>query len=134
MKDLNILLLATKGAFGGNWVMIIAFIVLFGFMYFTMIRPQKKQNEAHMKMMSELKKGDRVLMIDGMYGKVDSVNTEDKTVVIDADGIYLTFSRSAVRQILPAQATTEQPKEEKVEKTTEKPASDEKPVDKEDNK
>lgn len=71
-------------------------------MYFFMLRPQKKQQQKRMEMMDQLKKGDRVILVDGLYGKVDSINNADKTVVIDADGIYLTFSRMAIRQVLPS--------------------------------
>lgn len=67
-----------------------------------MIKPQKKQQQKKMEMMNELKKGDNVIMIDGLHGKIDSVNSKDKTIVLDADGIYLTFSRMAVQQIIPA--------------------------------
>lgn len=99
------------------WTIVI-FIVLIALMYFTMIKPQKKQQQKKMEMMNELKKGDNVIMIDGLHGKVDSVDTKDKTVVIDADGIYLTFSRMAVQQILPDKnASAEAPEtEEKAEK------------------
>lgn len=108
MKILNTLLLAQAAPAqgGSSMIMWIGIIVIFVFMYFTMIRPQKKQQQARMKMMSELKKGDRVIMMGGLHGKIDSINDEDKTVVLDADGIYLTFSRAAVRQVLPANPAT----------------------------
>ena len=86
-----------------------------------MIKPQKKQQQERMKMMSELKKGDQVIMVDGLHGKVDSINDADKTVVIDADGIFLTFERMAIRRVLPTAATpakdveANEAKEEKVE-------------------
>lgn len=111
------------------WTIVI-FIVLIALMYFTMIKPQKKQQQKKMEMMNELKKGDNVIMIDGLHGKVDSVDTKDKTVVIDADGIYLTFSRMAVQQILPdktasseAPATEEKAGKPDSEKQVEEPAS-----------
>nr|WP_280926617.1 preprotein translocase subunit YajC [Lactobacillus sp. ESL0701] len=103
--------------------MIIIFIVLIAFMYFTMIKPQKKQQQKKMEMMNQLKKGDNVILIDGLHAKIDSVDTNDKTVVVDADGIYLTFSRMAVQQILPAEANvTDKPAEEE-------PAKEEKPAE-----
>lgn len=111
------------------WTIVI-FIVLIALMYFTMIKPQKKQQQKKMEMMNELKKGDNVIMIDGLHGKVDSVDTKDKTVVIDADGIYLTFSRMAVQQILPdktasaeAPANAEKAEKPDSEKQVEEPAS-----------
>ncbi|WEV38251.1 preprotein translocase subunit YajC [Lactobacillus sp. ESL0680] len=121
---MNTLFLAAAGNGNSSFVMIIIFIVLIAFMYFTMIKPQKKQQQKKMEMMNQLKKGDNVILIDGLHAKIDSVDTNDKTVVVDADGIYLTFSRMAVQQILPAAEanTTEKPAEEE-------PAKEEKPVE-----
>lgn len=97
-----------------------------------MIKPQKKQQQKKMEMMNELKKGDNVIMIDGLHGKVDSVNSKDKTIVLDADGIYLTFSRMAVQQIIPATPEAEEAtpaKETAVEEKSAAPAD--KPAQKE---
>lgn len=116
MKNLNTLFLANAGgAAGGNMMMIILFIILIGFTYFGMIRPQKKQQQKRMQMMDKLKKGDEVVLVDGLHAKVDKING-DHTIVVDADGIYLTFERMAVRRIIPAAAPAEPAK------TEEKPA------------
>lgn len=133
---MNTLFLASNaGAAGGSNMMMLVMLIIIGvlFMYFGMIRPQKKQQQKRMEMMDSLKKGDRVILVDGLHGKVDSINDKDKTVVIDADGIYLTFSRMAIRQILPgtdteaapvkAEEKSEAPSENKTAETTEeKPA------------
>lgn len=116
MKNLNTLFLASAGGpVGGNMMMILLFIVLIGFMYFGMVRPQKKQQQKRMEMMDKLKKGDEVILVDGLHAKVDKINS-DHTIVVDADGIYLTFERMAVRRVLPAAAPAEPAK------TEEKPA------------
>ena len=97
--------------------MIVIFIVFIAFFYFAMLRPQKKQQQKRMEMMSELKKGDRVVLVDGLHAKIDSINKQDDTIVVDADGILLTFSRMAIRQVLP---TDDQPTavvKQKVEET-----------------
>lgn len=102
MKNLNTVFLANAGdAAGNNWMMIILFIILIGFTYFGMIRPQKKQQQQRLQMMDKLKKGDEVILVDGLHAKIDKINS-DKTVVVDADGIYLTFERMAIRRVLPA--------------------------------
>lgn len=66
-------------------------------------------------------------MVDGLHAKIDSINTKDQTVVVDADGIYLTFSRMAVRQILPSVDS------EKEEKPVVDTAKDEEKTEKEEN-
>lgn len=107
-------------------------VIMFALMYFTMIKPQRKQQQKKMEMMNELKKGDNVVMIDGLHGKVDSVNSKDKTIVLDADGIYLTFSRMAVQQIIPAAPEAEETAPAKETPAEEKPAEPAaKPVQKE---
>ena len=120
---MNTLFLASAGAAGGsNMMMIILFIVLIGFTYFGMIRPQKKQQQQRLQMMDKLKKGDGVVLVDGLHAKVDKINS-DKTIVVDADGIYLTFERMAVRRVIPAVAPVEEndaPAEDKTEDTASK--------------
>jgi len=37
----------------------------------------------------------------GLYGTVDEVDTEKKTVVLDVDGVYLTFELTAIKTVLP---------------------------------
>lgn len=118
MENLNTLFLAnaSNDAAGNNWMMIILFIILIGFTYFGMIRPQKKQQQQRLQMMDKLKKGDEVVLVDGLHAKIDKINS-DKTVVVDADGIYLTFERMAIRRVIPA---TTVPAPETTEKTDEK--------------
>ena len=105
----NTLFLANANAGGGNLMMIVFIVAIFAVTYFFMIKPQKKQQQKKMEMMNQLKKGDNVVLIDGLHGKIDSVNTKDKTVVVDADGIYLTFSRMAIQQILPSSPASAEP-------------------------
>lgn len=124
MKDLNTLFLANAGAAGGsNMMMIILFIVLIGFTYFGMIRPQKKQQQQRLQMMDKLKKGDGVVLVDGLHAKVDKINS-DKTIVVDADGIYLTFERMAVRRVIPAAAPVEENDAPAANKTEDAPAKE----------
>lgn len=127
MKSLNTFILAQAAGGGNSMFMIIIFIVLIAFSYFTMIRPQKKQQQKRMEMMNELKPGDRVVLVDGLHGKIDAINKDDNTVVVDADGIFLTFSRMAVRQVLPAKANEDknvEKQEEVAEKQEETPKAD----------
>ena len=85
--NILVLLEASSGAAGGSagmgsfWIMI---LLLFGVMYLFMIRPQSKQRKEMEKFRSELKKGDKVVTIGGIYGEVAEVN--DKSVLIKVDG------------------------------------------------
>lgn len=76
------------------------FILLGGIMivfYFFMIRPQQKKQKEQKKFRENLKAGDDIVTIGGLYGKVVQVN--DDTIVVDVDrGVKLTFSKDAVSQ------------------------------------
>ncbi|MFK5279478.1 preprotein translocase subunit YajC, partial [Lacticaseibacillus paracasei] len=81
----------------GNVTMIFMLLLFVGFMYFGMVRPQKKQQQKRQEMLNQLKKGDPIITIGGLHGVIDSIDQQAGTVVIDSDGIYLTFNLSAVR-------------------------------------
>lgn len=76
------------------------FIVIMGLMYVLMIRPQQKKAKETQNMLSSLKKGDSIVTIGGLHGVVDEVVETNNTVVIDCEGIYLTFERRAISRIV----------------------------------
>ena len=63
------------------WVMI---ILMFVIMWFFMIRPQRKQQKELEKFRNELKRGDKVVTIGGIYGTIDEI--KETTVLIKVDG------------------------------------------------
>lgn len=73
-----------EGEEGGGWssmLMLLALIIVFWLFF---IRPQaKKQREAR-KFRANLKKGDRIITIGGIHGKVLEVN--ENTVIIETEG------------------------------------------------
>jgi preprotein translocase subunit YajC len=73
-------------------------ILMFTLFYFLLIRPQQKKQKAVKNMQSELSKGDKVVTIGGLHGKVDSLN-EDTVVILCGDGSRLTYDRNAIREI-----------------------------------
>ena len=61
--------------------LIIWVVVLFGFMYFFMIRPQSKEQKAKTALMNSLAIGDTVLTTSGFYGVV--IDISDDTVIVE---------------------------------------------------
>jgi len=80
-------------------IMIAFYGVLFGVMYFILIRPQKKQAKKTQDMLSQIKPGDKVVTIGGLHGIVEEINSADNTVVLDCEGIFLTFEKRAISRI-----------------------------------
>ena len=93
--------------------MIIMFVVMGGLIFY-MSRTQKKQAEKRMESLNKLQKGYEVITIGGLYGTVDEVDTDKRTVVLDVDGVYLTFELTAIKTVLP-QAEAETSEESAIE-------------------
>ncbi|MBS1647640.1 MAG: preprotein translocase subunit YajC [Bacteroidetes bacterium] len=75
-----------------NIVTIGLVIVVF---YFFMIRPQMKKQKEAKKFMENIKKGDKVVTIGGIHGKISEVN--DSTFIIEVEGgNRLKISKAAV--------------------------------------
>jgi preprotein translocase subunit YajC len=74
-------------------------LLLFGgiilIFYFFMIRPQQKKQKDHKKFVEDIKKGDNVVTIGGMHGKIFSI--DDDKITLDVDkGTKLTFDKSSI--------------------------------------
>ncbi len=78
---------------------VIMWVGIIGVFYFFMIRPQQKKAREQKELLAGIKKGDEVVTIGGMHGKVFLV--EETTVTLDLDkGVKLTFDKSAVSRTL----------------------------------
>ncbi|BBD80073.1 preprotein translocase subunit YajC [Aerosticca soli] len=96
-----ILAQAAPAAAPGNPLMtFLPLIVLFGLMYFMMIRPQMKRQKEHRAMLSALSKGDEVVTTGGIAGRVEEVGESFVTVEI-APNVKVKLQKSAVSQVLP---------------------------------
>jgi preprotein translocase subunit YajC len=85
----------TTPTFWDTYGIFVFLIVIFVFFWFTMIRPQRKKQKEHEKLMSELKNGDRVITAGGMYGVIDSVS-EDSIVIRVESGALIRVARGGV--------------------------------------
>lgn len=85
---------------GNPLVTLLMFAGLFAFMWFFIIRPQRKRQKEHQELVSSLKKGDEVVMTSGMLGRVEKVD-DDYIVLEVADNMSLKFQKVAVHAILP---------------------------------
>ena len=64
----------------GTGMMILWIVVLFGIMYFLMIRPQKKEQKRLQAMINSLEVGDSIVTTSGFYGVVIDMTEEDVIV------------------------------------------------------
>lgn len=74
-------------------------VVLFGGMYFLMIRPQKKKDKEVKAMRDSLSIGDEVITIGGIHGKVVKVNDESITLEMPHAKQRIVFSKWAIGNV-----------------------------------
>lgn len=73
------------------------FLVIILIMYFLMIRPQSKKQKEKQNMLNNLKAGDEILTIGGVYGKIEGINEKDgKLIVSVSKDVKLNIARSAI--------------------------------------
>ncbi|MCC7517271.1 MAG: preprotein translocase subunit YajC [Pseudomonadales bacterium] len=73
---------------------------MFIFMYFLIIRPQRKRQKEQQALMNSLSKGDEVVLTSGLLGKIVRIEG-DYLVLNTGDNIELKFQRQAVHAVLP---------------------------------
>jgi preprotein translocase subunit YajC len=72
-------------------------ILMFGILYFLLIRPQQKRQREHKQMMEALKKDDQVITSGGIHGIIVSVGDKDDTLTLKiAQNVNIIVNRSAV--------------------------------------
>jgi preprotein translocase subunit YajC len=78
---------------------ILMIVLLFGVMYFMMIRPQQRKRREAEQMQSSIGAGDEVVTIGGLYGTVTGV--DDETVMLEvAPGVQTRYARPAIARVV----------------------------------
>nr|WP_216662009.1 preprotein translocase subunit YajC [Niveibacterium sp. COAC-50] len=84
----------------GGIMGLLPLILMFGILWFLMIRPQMKKAKEHKAVLEALQKGDEVMTQGGVAGKVASVGESYVRVEI-ADGVEVLVQKAAVATVLP---------------------------------
>jgi preprotein translocase subunit YajC len=83
-------------------------ILIFGIMYFLLIRPQQQKMKEHKKMVESLRRGDQIVTQGGLIGKVSKVKDDNEVEVELAEGVKVRVVRSTIAQVMsktdPAEA------------------------------
>ena len=84
---------------GSGMIQFLPIIAIFAIFYLLLIRPQQKKEQDRLKMISQLKKGDRVFTQGGICGTV--VEVKDNKVILEvSDRVRITFLKNAISQRL----------------------------------
>ncbi len=82
------------------WTGILPMVILFVVFYFLLIRPQQKKAKEHTNMIKELSKGDEVVTMGGILGKIRRVGENFVDLEV-SKGLTLTIQKQQVGQLMP---------------------------------
>lgn len=85
---------------GGGFMEFLPLVALLAVFYFLILRPQQKRAKEHAALVAALQKGDEVVTIGGVLGKVTKVGEENVMVEI-ASGVEVQVQKPAVQTVLP---------------------------------
>ena len=96
MNQLSVILMMGGSGGEGSPVTSIVFLVLiFGVFWLFMIRPQMKKQKDQQKFREAIGKGDKIITIGGVHGKI--IEVQDTTFIIEVEGNNrLKIEKSAV--------------------------------------
>ena len=82
---------------------ILIIVLLFGVLWFAMIRPQRAKVQAQQRLLSTVEVGDEILTVGGIYGIVQEVEPDEEggdLVVEIAEGIHVRIARKALATVI----------------------------------
>ena len=83
-----------------NFSQFIPLILIFGIMYFLLIRPQQKKLKQHQAMVAALRRGDQIITQGGVMGKVTKVKDDGEVEVEIAKGVNVRVVRSTIATVV----------------------------------
>jgi preprotein translocase subunit YajC len=97
----------TIGASGGSGFFLLI-IIAFGFLWFVLVRPQKRRQVAAQQMLDRLSVGDEVVTAGGIYGEITGITDEDDVMVRIAPGLEVRVARRAIGGVIEKPAEPEE--------------------------
>ena len=91
---------AAGGAGGFSIQGLLPFVLIFIIFYFLLIRPQQKRVKQHKLMVTNLKRGNKVLTAGGIFGVVSKATEGSETVSVEiASGITVEIARAMISEV-----------------------------------
>ncbi|EJF81875.1 preprotein translocase subunit YajC [Bartonella doshiae] len=85
---------------GTSFVTFVPFILIFGIMYFFLIRPQRAQIKKRQEMLNAVRRGDTIITGGGIIGKITKVHDENDELEVEiCDGVRIRVIRSTLSDV-----------------------------------
>ncbi len=92
---------AQSAAGGGDVItsLVMPMLLIFGIMYFLLIRPQQKKLKEHQSMIEAVRRGDQVVTQGGIVGKVTKVRDDAEIEVEIAQGVNVRVVKHTIASV-----------------------------------
>ena len=90
---------AAAGGVASLLSMFLPMILIFGVFWFMLIRPQRKKDKQVKEMLNNLKAGDRICTIGGIYGTITGIKDDTITLSVGKDNMNMVVARWAIRSV-----------------------------------
>ena len=95
---------ASAGGINDILFQVVPILLVFVVFWFFLIRPQQKRQKEHVKMCADLKKGDEILTLGGLAGRIADLDEQYIVIEIskvDGKAVTISMQRGAVQTVLP---------------------------------
>ena len=103
MHDLTFMLaMGSPGQGGGATgflTSMLPIVAMIAILWFLLIRPQQKEQQKHREMVKNLKKGDEVVTVGGIYGRIMSLDQERISLKV-SDNVKIDVERSKIVRVV----------------------------------
>lgn len=85
---------------GFDVMALLPFVLIFGVFYFLILRPQQQKLRKHQNMLSNLRRGDRVVTNGGLIGTISKIVDESEVQLEVADNVRIRQVRGMITEVL----------------------------------
>lgn len=89
-----------SGGPGGSAFTIVYLVAMIAIFYFLLIRPQKKRQRQMQNMLDSIRKGDEIVTIGGIMGKIFDIRQDYVIITTSADETKMKFEKTAIAKVL----------------------------------
>jgi preprotein translocase subunit YajC len=84
-----------------GWMSMVPIVLIFFVMYFLLIRPQEKKRREHEEMVKQVKKGESVVTLGGIFGTIVKVDEKENTALLEiAKDVQIKILKSSIAEFL----------------------------------
>ncbi|MBL0691786.1 MAG: preprotein translocase subunit YajC [SAR324 cluster bacterium] len=88
------------------WMQVLPIVLIFGIFFLLVIWPQQRKMKKHRTLVNSLNKGDEVLISSGIFGKVQKLHEDQRTIYLTiSDKTVIRVTKDSVAQVISSKGS-----------------------------